>query len=222
MVYLLALLAAALPLYLVRFRIGPFPTTALEVFIVCIIGIFAAHSIRMRQFPQIPPRLRIPIILFALSATASVFISPNTSAALGLWRAYFLEPLLIFLVAISAIRTSRDRSLVIGGLAVGALAVSAYAIAQKFTGFGIPPAWFDPAARRVTSFFGYPNSVGLYLGPLIPIFLMRILPLPLRERARPALVAGVGVRGKSRSDFSVLSSSSLSTALWMCRISRTI
>ncbi|HTW96628.1 MAG TPA: O-antigen ligase family protein, partial [Candidatus Methylomirabilis sp.] len=72
-------------------------------------------------------------------------------------------------------------------LAVGALAVSAYAIFQKLTGLGIAnPLWAAATTRRAVSFFGYPNAVGLYLAPIIPV-LVGFLFLPAQKNCAPWL-----------------------------------
>jgi len=56
------------------------------------------------------------------------------------------------------------------------LAISAFAIYQKFTGWLIPNEfWAAEATRRVTSFFGYPNAIGLYLGPIIILYVGQLL-----------------------------------------------
>ena len=52
-----------------------------------------------------------------------------------------------------------------------AFLVSILAIYQKVTGNLIDNAlWSAGATRRVVSFFGYPNAVALYLGPLVMLF----------------------------------------------------
>lgn len=54
-------------------------------------------------------------------------------------------------------------------LLVSALVISLWAIAQKFTGAGIPQPWL--LERRVTGPYPYPNAVGLFLAPLIIFFI---------------------------------------------------
>lgn len=53
-------------------------------------------------------------------------------------------------------------------LTISAFFVSIFAIYQKFTGaFIFNELWTAEETRRVTSFFGYPNAVGLFLGPIV-------------------------------------------------------
>ncbi len=112
------------------------------------------------------------IILFLVAATIAVFVSPNKRAALGIWKAYFVEPIMLFVVLISSVKNRSDLNKIIWGLVLGALPVALLAVIQKFTGWLIPnPFWQAIETRRVTSFFGYPNAVALYLAPIIPLML---------------------------------------------------
>src|SRR4030042_2941825 len=43
-------------------------------------------------------KFTLPIFLFLLSATISVFVSPDKRAAIGIWKAYFIEPILFLIV----------------------------------------------------------------------------------------------------------------------------
>jgi len=154
-----------LPSYFIRFSFGHLPTTLLELsFLV----LFLVWLIKYRGYHYRDARLKNwlwPILLFALAATLSVIISPDQTAALGILKAYIIEPILLFFIIISTLKTRKDWQYIFSGLAVSALSISAFAIYQKFTGAFIPEAWFDE--RRVTSIFGFPNAVGLYLAPIM-------------------------------------------------------
>lgn len=163
----------ALPLYLFRFSIGPIPTTTLEIMLLVVVivwGIKKNFPVRLRVTRYALP---VTIFLFLLAATISVFVSPNIRSALGIYRAYFVEPILFFLVISDLLRSKQlSRHQIIQALSISALILSAYAIFQRFTGYGIPPPW--DLERRVTSLFPYPNALGLFLAPLIPLFLSQI------------------------------------------------
>ncbi len=60
-------------------------------------------------------------------------------------------------------------------LALGALIVAAIAIAQRWWPIGVPYPWVVPGKFRATSVFGYPNAVGLYLAPLVMVFVGAVL-----------------------------------------------
>ena len=163
------IILAALPSYLIRFSIGPVPTTLLEILILLVF----ARSIATKQSRERLLRFArrdiftIPILLLLLASTISIFIAPDRLAALGIWRAYFVEPILFFYIVRLTLSEPEDRNHALQALGIGAIAVSLFAIIQYVSGFGIPVPWdFE---RRVTSFFEYPNAVGLYLAPIVSV-----------------------------------------------------
>ncbi len=168
----LAFLVLGLATYLTRFTIGFVPFTLLEAMIWII---FIVWLIRNYKKPIITA-YRWPILILFLISVIAIEISPNTIGALGIWKAYFLEPIMFFLVFINVIKNKKDLQLIIYALGVSALAVSIFAIYQKFTGWAIPNEfWAAKETRRVTSFFGYPNAIGLYLGPIIILYAGQLL-----------------------------------------------
>lgn len=112
----------------------------------------------------------IELVLLLIISLLAVGTAGFTAGAFGIWKAYFFEPALLYVLIINVFQ-DKDGCKKIGlALAGGALLVALYAVFQKFTGFGIEnPLWQAEATRRVVSFFGYPNAVGLYLAPLVPI-----------------------------------------------------
>ncbi len=168
MALLIALVAALLPLYLVRFRIGPLPSTGLEILLLITL---MAFFLKPRNFSLLKPRLKpwfAPLFLLLTAGVFSILIAPNSWSALGLWRAYLLWPILFFLVMLAVLQDQRDLEKIFIGFGLSALVVSLYALGQKITGLGLPLPW--AAEGRVTSFYPFPNAVGLFLGPLIPLF----------------------------------------------------
>lgn len=175
-VWAIAFLVAFLPGYLLRFKVGFLPMTLLELMLLILFLVWLARCLLVwplqdfTELKKIGP-WRWPIILFLLAATIAVVTSPNIRSALGIWKAYFIEPVLFFLVFITTIKERKDLKLIFLALGFSALYISVIAIYQKFTGFAIPNLfWQAEATRRVTSIFGYPNAVGLYLAPLIVLF----------------------------------------------------
>jgi O-antigen ligase len=111
------------------------------------------------------------IAVWLVIATMAVFISPNLRSAAGIWKAYFIEPILFLLVFTSVIKEKKDLELIFYSLGFSAFYVSAFAIYQKFTGIAIPnPFWQAEETRRVTSFYGYPNAIGLFLAPIVTLY----------------------------------------------------
>ena len=175
----LACVIFGLPTYLIRFRIWFMPLTLLEAMILILFAVWAIRSIGSWR---LPPPWRGPavagkikncpwkwlLLAWLLVSALAIAVSPDKAAALGIWKAYFLEPILLFIVFTDIVNGKKDLNLVFGALGLSALAVSLYAIVQKFTGWGIVnPFWEAAATRRITSFFEYPNAVGLYLAPIV-------------------------------------------------------
>lgn len=173
-------LVALLPTYLIRFKVGFLPMTFLEGMILILFFSWLITRIFKKDLFLVlrssfslleKTKCLIPIILFIVAATISIFVSPNLKSAAGIWKAYFIEPLLLFLVFISTINKRQIR-LILSGLGISAIWVSVIGIYQKFTGWAIPdPLWQAEATRRVTSVYGYPNALGLYLGPIIVLYI---------------------------------------------------
>jgi len=160
-----------LPSYLLRSKIGFLPITFLEVCIGITFFGWLAKRLKTKQQKNKIKYLG-PIFLILTAASLSLLISPNPTAAAGLWKAYFVEPILFFMVTVNTIKSKKDREIILWSLGISTLIISILAIYQKFSGFGIAEAsWMDPEKRRVTSIFTSPNAVGLYLGPIIAIYL---------------------------------------------------
>lgn len=157
MKYLIALICLALPAYLIRFSIFGIPTTALEIliYIVFIIGL-----VNIKKAAKIPRAYLWPAGLLLVAALISVWVSPDKRTALGELKAFFIDPILVWWLAVSYLKTD-DTKWLIAGLAGSSLIVSAHAIWQKIIGQ-------VTADGRVVGIFGYsPNYLALFLAPII-------------------------------------------------------
>ncbi|NIA18418.1 MAG: hypothetical protein GWO79_00900, partial [Actinobacteria bacterium] len=138
---------------------------------------YSKFKIQNSKFKRYP--FDVEIILLLIISYIAVAVSGFSNDALGIWKAYFFEPALLFILAINVFGNrdtkkspqppfNKGWNKILWPLAISALIVSLFAIYQKFTGAFIPNEfWAAEETRRVTSFFGYPNAVGLYLGPII-------------------------------------------------------
>lgn len=163
----LLLLLAALPTYLVRIQIGPIPTTLLELLLLATVIVWLIHSRRALHLKKLTQGWHVAILLFVLAATVSAIVSPSHLAALGIWKAYIIEPILLFFVCRSTLKTAADVEQAFLALGASALVVSALGIFQRATGLFIPAPW--DIERRITSVFDFPNAVGLFVGPIVTI-----------------------------------------------------
>lgn len=165
-----------LPSYLLRFKIGPLPTTVLEVVFGLIFLIWLIKYSR-EDWPILVETIKTHKFIFIcvglvfVASVSSIFISDMPIPSLGEWRAYFLEPIVFFLIMVGRRKEIKSVDL-IWGLALSTLSISIYCIIQEFTGWGIAtPEWTALATRRTTAFFSSPNAVGLYLAPIAILLL---------------------------------------------------
>lgn len=114
--------------------------------------------------------LRIRILLLIIASLIALFVTPDLRAGLGVWKAYIIDPILFF-VTLLALFEKKDVRLIINTLGFSALLISFVSIVQYATGFGIPAPWQAWPDRRATAFYPFPNAVGLYIAPIIGLFI---------------------------------------------------
>lgn len=175
MIWLLTILFTLLPLYLIRFQIGSLPTTVLEILIWITATTWIYTKLKNKDWTLLSnfPNRNLFLIstgLFLLGATIGVFVSPSLRAALGEWKAFYFEPIFVFLILTDSIKSKKDIVKILIGLLIGSLTTAILAIYQHFTGWLVPNSfWANRNTYRVTGWYGFPNGVGLLLAPLIPI-----------------------------------------------------
>ncbi len=163
------LVCALLPSYLIRLNIGGIPTTFLEMMVLIVIAVWAIRRFPFRDVraDQIRPFL-FPIALLLLAATSGIFISPDKFAAIGVWKAFFVEPSLLFIIIQDTIKKSSSlQGNIFKAFGLSALLVSLFGLIQYIFSIGIPAPW--DLERRITSIFEYPNALALFLEPIIVI-----------------------------------------------------
>ena len=163
----LAVTVACMPLFVVRYRIGPIPTTLLENLVLITIALYALGRYQTREWHPARTSLEIPIALLLIAGIVGIAISPDHLGALGIYRAYFIEPVAVFYIAIDLVRTPQQFRVILLGLAIGAtifalMNLGAWAIALAHhqviqTG--------DAPEALYTS----PNAVAMYLEPPLAI-----------------------------------------------------
>ncbi|OGH73847.1 MAG: hypothetical protein A3C90_02120 [Candidatus Magasanikbacteria bacterium RIFCSPHIGHO2_02_FULL_51_14] len=196
----LFLLFLLLPTYLIRFHIGPLPTTMLEVMVWIILAVWIIKKFQISNFRfQISQNKQLFIwsSIFLIGATINIFTSVDLRAAAGEWKAFYVEPILMFLVLITTLKkdtrykmqdtkkppvssfqfpVSHGVNVIFFALVLTGLATSVLAIYQHYTGFLVPYAfWENQNTFRVTAWYGYPNAVGLFLAPVVPLALYLVL-----------------------------------------------
>lgn len=166
---LIYFIVLCLPTYLIRFTIFSIPFTFLELLIFLLFALFLIKTkcrFTLGSYKYI-------IYSFIIISLISCLVSLNNIAALGLLKAYLLEPILFFIVIINV---KPKFSKIAQALGWSALFVSIIALVQYFTGYGIPAPWnIRGADFRLTSVYDYPNAVGLFLTPIIVLMLSQII-----------------------------------------------
>ncbi len=199
----IVLLFALLPTYLVRFTIGPIPSTLLEGFLLITIA-NAVIRLRSETARRAVSTIwesfgwyRIPMALVVIAGIISTIIAPDTLSALGILKAYIIEPMLLAFV-VRAVMTDRDDvERMINVLIASATAVGILAILQILTHVGIPDAW--AIENRATSLYDYPNAVGLFIAPIVTMAMVqlsnRILSVRKSPPPTPPINGGRGITG---------------------------
>ena len=161
--WMLIVTVGALPLYVVRWHYGPLPTTLLETLILITLATYVVARWREGGIPR-PVRTPydIPIVLLIVAATIAVFLPPDHRAALGLYRAFFIEPVLIFYVAVDVLRGEQYLRRAVVSFAIGSsvlailnIAAAAYALMHHTFHIGGAP----------NAVYGDANYVAMYLEP---------------------------------------------------------
>lgn len=168
--YRYSLLAAALasvlaPAYVIRWKVGPLPTTLLEVAILATIAVFALETMQQRLPIAWRGPLTAPAILLVLAGAISVLVSADHRGALGLFRAYFVEPAAFFLIVAAVASTARRAGLMLLGFAGGGavVAVSNAAVVLDAVRHHV----LDLMVTPPVVIYQTANAVALYLIPLV-------------------------------------------------------
>jgi len=183
-VWTLALTSACLPLYVVRWRFGPFPTTLLELLILLTAAAFAVSLWAEGRLPAARAPYYVAIVLLLLAGAIGVAVAPDHVRALGIYRAYFVEAIAIFYVAVDLLRKPDDVRIVVAAaaagsclMAVGQIVSFVAVLAQHQLVLGDAPAFLNTSA----------NAVAMYLEPPVA-FAAAFAIFPPRAKDRPAAI----------------------------------
>lgn len=164
---LAAITCALVPAYVVRWHIGPLPTTVLEDAILLTIAVFVVEAYRGKHRLEWRSPFTIPAALFLVAGAISVVISPEQVKGLGLYRAYLIEPIAFFYVIGHVVSNTWRAKLILAGLAAGATMAglaNAFVILNAARHHTLILALPPPVV-----IYNTPNAVPLYIVPLIGI-----------------------------------------------------
>ena len=172
----------SMPLYLVRFSIFGIPSTVLEIMIYILFLVWIFGRIRKNNFyPALAEgfsgfnrscknnfTLSIGIALLFLGLTISTLNSTDLRTSFGIFKGWFFDPFLFFIVFTSVIKKNDDiilslKSWVFSGVTVSLISIF-YLLNNELT--------FD---GRLKAFFLSPNHLAMYLAPAFLIALFFLL-----------------------------------------------
>jgi len=160
--WVLFVTVAAMPLYVVRWHYGPLPTTLLETLILITVALYVVARWQEGRRRPVATSLDLPIALFLLAGAISVGVASDHRAALGLYRAYFIEAVAVFYVAVDLVRRTEHVQRLVLAFAIGstlfaALNLVAFTLALLSNSVHIGTA--------PNALYGDANPVAMYLDP---------------------------------------------------------
>lgn len=183
----LTLILGLLPAYLLRFELA-IPWTVLEGFILIAFATWLFGHYGYKLDLRTLGKYRAPLFFLLAMATFATIWAPDQTSALGVWKAYFIEPMLMFVMLRSTFTDRADWMRALSVLSLTAIAIALFAIFQAVTGLGLPIPW--DVERRATSVFEYPNAVGLFVAPIIAASAVMVASLGRKYRMGIAMAAG--------------------------------
>jgi O-antigen ligase len=104
--------------------------------------------------------------LLLLGTTIGVIVSADIQRALGEWKAFYIEPIILALILSAAQYRTDIRPYIYRGLLYSTTAVVLFTIWQVLSGGTFVPAgfWQPDGSFRATAWYGFPNGVGILLG----------------------------------------------------------
>lgn len=153
------LLALILPSYLIWLKVGPIPTTYLELSVwIVTLGILLNRTSRQNLtnfITNLPRPLIYAAAGFLLAAIISTIISPNLRNSAGILKGWVITPMVAGVVIASTIRSKKDTQSIIFALIASGTTMAAYALMT-----------FHPGSRLV-GVYDVPNSLALFISPLL-------------------------------------------------------
>ncbi len=151
------------PLYLLKIIIAGLPLTVLELMILAVFIIWvikkAEGNFSLDSFKKMGAvKFWLPLLLILAGVFFSALLSPDIKISAGIFKSWFLEPIIFGLILIDTIKTKRQ-----AGNLLLALLFSGTAVA--IISFGYLPGEQMAFGGRLRAFFLSPNHLAMYLAP---------------------------------------------------------
>jgi O-antigen ligase len=164
--WMLFVTVACLPLYTVRWHYGPLPTTLLETLIIVTVAMYVVARWRDGWRRPLATQYDIPIVLLLVAGAIAVVVAKDHRGALGLYRAFFIEAVAIFYVAVDLIRRMDDVRRTLIAFAIGSSAFAVLNIAVFTRALLAHDVHIGNAPNAL---YGDANYVAMYLEPPVAI-----------------------------------------------------
>jgi len=159
--FIIYLIVFSLPLYLVRFEIMWVPVTILELMIYVLFIVWLFYLIKNKKIRSLQKsNFYFPVLLIFLGATISTIFSENIQISAGIWKAWFVAPMLFFIVTINSIKTKKQIRNIIAFLALSGFIVALIALFY----------WLNKDLTydfRLQAFYNSPNYLAMFLSPIL-------------------------------------------------------
>jgi putative inorganic carbon (hco3(-)) transporter len=153
---------AALPLYTVRWSYGPLPTTLLETLILVTVAAYVGARLREGRWRPVATPFDIPIVVLLAAGAVSVAVASDHRSALGLYRAYFVEPVALFYVAADLLKREEQVRRLLLAFAIGS---SAFALLNLGAFLQAVAAHHVLVGAAPNALYGDANYVAMYMEP---------------------------------------------------------
>lgn len=156
---LIYLIPFSLPLYLIRFKLFWVPITLLELLIYLLFIIWFLNFLFKKE-KFIYSNLYFPLFLIFIGTTISTLFSANLEISAGIWKSWFLAPMLFFIVLINIIKDKKQIKNIFISLTLSGFIVSLIALFYWFNN----NLTYD---NRLEAFYNSPNYLAMFLSPIL-------------------------------------------------------
>jgi len=154
---LIYLIVFSLPLYLVSFKVFWVPFNILEI-LICVLFIFWAFNFKDRSLFN--SKIFLPILLILVGITVSVWVSNDLEVSAGIWKGWFIVPMLFFIVLIDRVKKRDQVNRIIVSLTLSGLVVALISLWYWLSG----NLTYD---GRLSGFYLSANFLAMYLSPIL-------------------------------------------------------
>jgi len=156
----ICLIVLSLPFYLIRLNIGWIPTNLLELMISALFIIWLVSRIRINSGQLKKVNFFLPVFLIFLGVTLATLFSVDTITSAGIWRGWFIVPLIFFIIIISYLKSKEQVRDILFALFLSGTGVALVALFY----------WLNDNLTydgRLQAFYLSPNHLAMYLSPIL-------------------------------------------------------